>query len=580
MTLRNSFARILNFRCPASRTGSVRLSLVTKASFNSSSTTTQPGFKDSQTVMMAAETVHLPYTIQTWYGMVTNDGRPASRQPPKSDNPFPPLATLEEPEEVLKFPRGHNGSFQDYLNFRWDQNAESTKIADVVIDCLQLNRSPNRHHAGLGHPKAKFRDAGDFNRLCANVDALRNPKISVHNLMTWIRTRTRLDLEQGAAAVVSALWNDGRWTDAEELVHEMSGVLACASCWIEEGAELPARAQSMLALGHFGLKLQFLCQKVGTEIEPPRNYGDLIRLLLRIRRVAPQNRAIFIPKWMFEEAGLEMPEYMKDFANEQRRAGSLSVDSELLDAGFVGNANPICPKQDDSIVASRKTFRAIQRRVFRLFHFWKPEMRLRRSIKKLEDQVLYATDWIEERMRSTDDVAQVAFWFFQFQRRLQLKIVSDYGWTTFLAKGETKTVYQNNVKMRSGFETVLARIAGQSGQDTLATRDDTLKLIDTCCLLMKDYVDVYGQGQKSNLVFRRGVRGGSGRGPVDEFNLLCDILWELRGRGRDEGMEKLPGPCYKFLAKDIMAWNNSWTDDAFADNKIHGWELWIAERGL
>ena len=68
------------------------------------------------------------------------------------------------------------------------------------------------------------------------------------------------------------------------------------------------------------------------------------------------------------------------------------------------------------------------------------------------------------------------------------------------------------------------------------------------CLLMKEYVDVYGQGQREN--------------------------------AKDQGLNEVPGPVHKLLAKDIMHWSNAWGDDAFVDEKISGWEVWLRERSL
>jgi hypothetical protein len=107
-----------------------------------------------------------------------------------------------------------------------------------------------------------------------------------------------------------------------------------------------------------------------------------------------------------------------------------------------------------------------------------------------------------------------------------------------------------------------------------------LELLDRTCLLMRTYVDVHGAGDPEKLVFKAGVSGGSGRGPVDEYNVLCDVLKDLKARAAHEGIDPVPGPVYKFLAKDIMHWNKSWADDAFADGKVHGWVAWIADRGL
>lgn len=97
------------------------------------------------------------------------------------------------------------------------------------------------------------------------------------------------------------------------------------------------------------------------------------------------------------------------------------------------------------------------------------------------------------------------------------------------------------------------------------------------CLLMEEYVALYAKGDRKKLVFLRGVRGGSGRGAVDKYNLLCDLLWPICKDERSEGLNKL-GKVHKFLAKDIMGWNNSFAYDAFANGKVPGWEPWLAER--
>ena len=86
---------------------------------------------------------------------------------------------------------------------------------------------------------------------------------------------------------------------------------------------------------------------------------------------------------------------------------------------------------------------------------------------------------------------------------------------------------------------------------------------------MEAYVKVYGNGDRNNLSFVRGARGGSGRGAVDEYNLLCDILNTLCSKAKEQGLE-MPGPVRKFLAKDIMAWNQAFDADAFAGGRVAG----------
>ncbi|KAI9138452.1 hypothetical protein BKA69DRAFT_1091846 [Paraphysoderma sedebokerense] len=129
-----------------------------------------------------------------------------------------------------------------------------------------------------------------------------------------------------------------------------------------------------------------------------------------------------------------------------------------------------------------------------------------------------------------------------------------------------------------------------------------LRLIDECCLLMEKYVSMNGNGRWSNLRFKKHMSGGSGRGPVDDYNLLCDILSNLRRRyyeskilegddpivANDSDAAKalkhrydneLPGAVYKFLAKDIMTFNHSWQDDAFGDpERVPGWYQYLKSR--
>jgi len=132
-------------------------------------------------------------------------------------------------------------------------------------------------------------------------------------------------------------------------------------------------------------------------------------------------------------------------------------------------------------------------------------------------------------------VVLIACYFFLFQKRLQRKVVSDYGWITFLGKGEGATRFQNNLSIKSGFEQVLADIAGLNAISDGGSRD-IMENVKQMCLLMKECVDVYGQGRREN--------------------------------AKDQGLNEVLGQVHKLLAKDVMHWNNAWGDDAFADGKI------------
>ena len=536
--------------------------------------------------------IHPPYSLQTVVGMVVNSGLPASRHlavapsnekiqiidPPSARvAQFPPVGQRSWLGRDYRYHGRFINSFESYTKIDWSM-PERQAIADTAISCLR--------QSGTIEPTTVQSRKKEVDCFLSNVEALRNPVMTMYQLMTCIKSRNRLDLEQAAGAVVAALVNDGRMEDACTLVKELSGVLAVSDMSTTE-LELQACRQTAAkshaaALSHASQKLYDWSRKAkgaADQMDPglPTSAKDLVLMLMRVRRVAPSNRCLLIPAWLFEEAGIDPPSHHSAFLDWLHT----HLDKKSKRLGDLNGARyPTKDPEADSLVLSRKLFRAIQKRVNALFQFWKPEKRLRRDIHVIENRVIYATDWVNRQLRETSDAALVAHWFFQYQRRLQLKVVSDSQWTKFLAKGEGKTLYQNNLSLKSTFEVKLEEIASKSGADAMGAGDDTLQLIDHVCLLMKTYVDVYGGGNKGNLVFKKGIGGGSGRGPVDEYNLLCDILQTLKEKAKNENLEKLPGPVYKFLAKDIMHWNNAWEDDAFACGKIHGWEAWVVERGL
>jgi pentatricopeptide repeat protein len=497
--------------------------------------------------------------------MVMNQGVPEKDEIPKlSSQPF--YLPLEGGSQI-RIPKVT--SFAEYTETDWP-----TTLSDLAVECIKHQRTPTSAQLVGSQGMTDILET-----ISANINACRDPTIDVNRLISFIRLRTRLNLEQAAAAVVSAFVAEGRIDDAARLLHEMRGVLGAAQCWLPDLWVLQNRVRGEVqAFEGLARKTAEWCAKAGVSVPLPGTYTALVPLLLRIRRARPNDRSkgLYVPEWMIKKAGIEAPEYLKKFWAEMRGTGA--PDRAVLQAVW-----PTVDKQSGSeepIVFSKKMFNVMQRCLFHKFHFWDPKQVLAHEVRDMESEVLFTESWIKGRLRESEDVAQIAFWFFSFIRRFQLKVVSNISWNRFLGKGEGQEFYQNNIRIMSTFEAVLADIAGQSGRDTLATGDDTLKQIDRTCMLMKNYVDVYGAGRKERLVFTRGVRGGSGRGNVDLYNLLCDILVELRNRGKDEGIEKLPGKVYKFLAKDIMHWHNAWADDAFAGDKVHGWELWIVERKL
>jgi hypothetical protein len=82
--------------------------------------------------------------------------------------------------------------------------------------------------------------------------------------------------------------------------------------------------------------------------------------------------------------------------------------------GRKGSVYPTHLAGNDTMVLSRNHFCALQRRIFWLYKFRKSEIWLRRKIKDLESEVLYASSWIEECVFETEDVVLIAYYFFLF----------------------------------------------------------------------------------------------------------------------------------------------------------------------
>jgi hypothetical protein len=135
--------------------------------------------------------------------------------------------------------------------------------------------------------------------------------------------------------------------------------------------------------------------------------------------------------------------------------------------------------------------------------------------------------------------------------------------------------------------------------------DELLVLVDRICECFERYVEIYGKGHTEALRPQKGRRGGF-RGPVDDWNAAVDILAELRRRINDAGYQVISDDAtveddgfaivpeftgesaekaldlprvHKFLALDIMSWNNSWGYDVFALEKMPPqWWTWLEKR--
>lgn len=516
----------------------------------------------------------LTHTLQTYLGMVMNDGEPQSRS-------YPCL-----PDSLI-----NSEKFQVAADDPTSLSEEA--LVSLFTSCVLQRRLPlfcNTHNSpvtwkackdGMKHLSQNYvsqlqnqmmsrehkprTQADHVKRLEANIYACCDTRIEVAFMKRNVELLLRLDLEQAAAIVISAIRNDDGIEDRSEivrsLVKEVHPTVLVDSCmWFEYAHTNSAKAIQTRKFTRLVTETRYVVHhKHEIDMGEINDWGSLLPFLLRIRRCSPRSRCLFIPEWIFREANTTPPSEFCVWDDQGRAAGG---HEPTLAAG------------SDSIVLTRKEYRYVQRILLQYFRFWDPEVQLRGNIKELEANVIYSAEFIKSQVLPSNDTLIVAHYFFALQRRLQRKVVSDLNWTGFLQKGESGTIMQNNPEIPTTFEERLGIFSGQSG---VPLSGSILSQIDQCCLLMEPYVKVYGNGDRNNLVFVRGVSGGRGRGAVDSYNLLCDILNTLCVKAKEEGLE-MPGPVRKFLAKDIMASNQAFDDDAFAGGRVPGWETWLAER--
>ncbi|KAJ3070410.1 hypothetical protein HK102_006673 [Quaeritorhiza haematococci] len=522
-------------------------------------------------------------TLPTWAGMVLNNGHPTQRSIPytihTSLETHPQLpTTLNMPIPVQK-PRGTRPGSGANIP-RWAAFDIPQDYVDLVEQCVQEGKIPAFENSPARNRQVQ--------QLRANVwTMLGESGAQMQMLKRFVRERKRIDLEQAAGLVVGVLVNELGAGAVGPLVGELKDVIFRSDMWLEahnvcdgisfKDRVLGQRFQKVKRIVEDKFNVPLSRTGAGNDSIYNLDWSFILPVLLRIRRKRHLLR-LDIPAWIFEKANVPIPDYSAQ---------------DLRDQGI---SAPLPP---NTILLPVRQFRRLKRFLNRLTGRQDPETLFRNAIHDLEDQILYGTNVIDTVMNSTDPVA-VAWTFFSIQRRLQLKVVSDVSWTDFLKKGESSMVLQNNPNTLSSFEVALAELAKSRmdadwetltavrcppGLGSLVSESShILEQIDQCCVLMERYVTLFGKGDMGNLVFKVGVYGGSGRGPVDDYNLLCDVLAQLRRMYKEaaalEGVEEveLPGPCHKFLAKDIMAYNQSWGDDAFANGKVPGWVGWLQRR--
>ena len=491
----------------------------------------------------------LTHTLQTWCGMVLGQGLPQRRP------------TTRLPQTFLL--SNHPGVQASLLALLSDE-----EIWFLFIPCVLQGRIQKFLKTDKRDEDAKAQ------RFNSNVYACCDSGIDVDFMKRNVRALNRLDLEQAAAVVITSIRNDVRITNRGDivaaLIKELDTELITESCmWLESHQRNPgatvqeakfARLVDMVG-GMLGESQNSTEKSENDILSHVEDWASLVPLLLRVRRKSPQSRCLFIPQWIFEAADVKPPSQFMIWSKD----GTISPGHEPI-ASSVDEVN--------DVILSRKRFRSLQRRLLRFHRFWHPNIRLRKAIRDFEANVVFGAEHLRSMVMPSQDTLVVAHYFFALQRRLQRKVVSDLQWTGFLEKGQSGLVLQNNPNIPTTFEQRLSHFSGEAG---VPVTGPVVPQIDQCCLLMEEYVSVYGGGDRRKLTFVPGVRGGSGRGAVDDYNLLCDILRTLNKAAKEQGLPH-PELVRKFLAKDIMSYNNSFHDDAFANDTVPGWEKWLVKR--
>lgn len=135
----------------------------------------------------------IPHILQTWLGMAQYNGAPQQRRLPDSVADLRAFADRTRPDTRS----GHAD--------------EKYKQKLVVIAIAYLESS----WPTMGLQACDTELEG----LAANAAALRS-NVTLDNLKFYMKSRTRLDLEQAVAVIVSAFMSEGRIDDATKLIKD------------------------------------------------------------------------------------------------------------------------------------------------------------------------------------------------------------------------------------------------------------------------------------------------------------------------------------------------------------------------
>ena len=388
----------------------------------------------------------LTHTLQTYVGMVVGNGEPQQRSSPSMPDY---MTDKESVEKSIRSPSSL--SEKDLLSL----------FTSCVLGCRLPQFRNTQHGPGM-------------NRLRSNIYSCCDTRIDIAFVKKNIDLLRRLDLEQAAAVVVSAIGNDDGIANRSEIVksllQEIEPKVFSNSCmWTEDSDLNTAKVIQTLKFSHMVKQIRYILQdKYAVQLGEIHDWTALIPFLLRIRRCSPRSRCLFIPEWIFREANTTPPPEFRVWDNQGRVAGG---------------HEPTLAATSDSIVLTRKEYRRLQRRLLRYVLFWDPTVCLRRDIRELEANTIHSAELIKSPVLPSNNTLVVAHSFFALQRRLQRKVVLDLHWTDFLRRGESGTIMQNNPEIPTTFEQRLAAFSHQSG---VPLSGPIQPQIDKCCLLMKN----------------------------------------------------------------------------------------------
>lgn len=414
--------------------------------------------------------------------------------------------------------------------------------------------------------------------------------VTKSKLLEYISHGKRIDVEQAVAMTISYIRNATDSEDFEiietdefeaetvsavkELVNDagVSKMLATTCMWRTEADCTLLHDPREAATISTWVKIVNVLNSVGCSrhIPGPEDHDDLIELLKAIRRRR---------KKLDDSQYLTFPEDFLPQDPAVREQWSWHRNYKLGPQPHISSEN--------TILLSKHRFRALQNLLSRLNGPTDKTSIYVLDVERFQKESGSISPSRLAALQASFDPYAIAYSFMTAQRRAQLKVVSDPRWTRFLIKGEGAMILQNRPDVLTSFEDILVRHATDivaltaiscphGVRDAFSSQAEILERTRKVCEFMERYVKDFGDGKMENLVFQRGERGGSGRGPVDVYNGLCDELRDCKARAKAMDLYLDIGPVYKFLAKDIMSWNDAWKDDAFANGKVPGWVEYLA----